>query len=89
MDKKQTQTTNVVEDLGTLFELYSQLEELAVQSLKVNIDQLENKVSKKDAEALLTEIASNHIDLDRQIFALKKKLGLVEPYKKAPEKGAE
>lgn len=79
-------STNAVENLSELLKAYAELEELMAESIKINIDQLDKKLTKEQAEALLFELAGAHIDLDTKIFALKKSLGLVQPQKSVAEK---
>ena len=74
----KTGSKSLIDDLNDLLVQYSKLETLTFELLQVNIEQLENSTTKKDAENKLYELASNHIDLDKRIFELKKKLGLVD-----------
>ena len=78
-DSNSTKITSALEDIEKLFQLYSELEELSVQLLEVNIKQLDGVIDKKEAEARLYELASRHIDLDKEIYELKKKLGIDQP----------
>ena len=77
-DKKKNNDKSVFDELNRLIALYAELEILTANLLEINIQQLENKISKSDAEIILLDLASRQIDLDGEIYQLKKSLGFVE-----------
>jgi len=54
--------------------LYEEMRKLAADLLELNINQYENKISKSDAEQILTAFANKHIDIETEIFKLQKLL---------------
>ena len=80
---------SVLGDLSELIQAYSQLEELAAKLLKINIDQLENRISNPEAERILLDLANEQIDLDRKIFQLKKQMGFIDVSSKGEQDGNE
>ena len=85
-NSNKSSQANVIEDLQTLLQYYEELEELMVKSIQINIDQFDAKLSRPEIEKRLTDLAGDHIDLDMKIFALKKRLGFVQPQKTSTEK---
>ena len=66
--------------------LYGELENLSAYLMEMNINQLENKISKEDAKIILLEIADRQIDLQVEIFKIKKSLGLAKTTEQGNEK---
>ena len=73
---KETKLDNLSEDelKNNINKLYEDMRLLAVELLRLNIDQYDGKYSRKVVEQKLTDLANSHIDLDCEIHKCQKLL---------------
>lgn len=57
-----------------IIKMYESLEELAAKSINLHVEQLEGRISSKDAKALLYTLASDFFDLSQEIAKEKRSL---------------